>query len=175
VKRKLQPFGNSIVQLRLIREADLNTTLAWRNQDGARIWFKTTRTLTPEQHAAWFDQYIQRDDDFLFIVEADGRPVGQASVYGINQEESVAEIGRFLVAPEAAGRGYMSLACGELLRCCADTLGLRSVFLEVRKENERAIRIYARNGFIGEEIADGFLRMTLVLSNLAKGASSVDA
>ncbi|HEY4088565.1 MAG TPA: GNAT family N-acetyltransferase [Bryobacteraceae bacterium] len=176
MKRSLQPFGDANVQLRLITERDLDTTLAWRNRDSARMWFKTNRTISPEQHWAWFERYLQRDDDFLFIVEANGQAVGQAAVYGIDREKHIAEVGRFLIAPEAAGRGYMSHACDELLRCCAETLGLRSVFLEVREENQRAIRLYIRNGFVSEGTAGGFLRMTRNLAgDLARSTSTVNA
>jgi diamine N-acetyltransferase len=64
-------------------------------------------------------------------------------------------VGRFLTSPETAGRGYIGLACAELLRFCADTLDLKSVFLEVKENNARAIHIYARNGFREEARAEG--------------------
>ena len=164
MKRVLQPFGNAIVQLRLVAEADLDTTMGWRNRDDVRVWFKDSQIITPDQHRAWFVQYSARDDDFLFVVEAKGRPVGQASVYRVNWEEGTAEVGRFLVAPEAGGRGYIGHACAELLRFCADTLSLKLVFLEVKENNERAIRLYARNGFREEERAQGMIRMSRSLN-----------
>jgi diamine N-acetyltransferase len=159
MKPVVQPFGNGIVQLRLITEADLVTTMAWRNREDVRVWFKNSQAITLDQHRAWFSQYASKADDFLFIVEAEGKPVGQASVYRIDSDEFNAEIGRFLVAPEAAGRGYIGLACSELLRFCADTLNLKSVFLEVKENNRRAIQIYTRNGFLLDGNSDGLLLM----------------
>jgi diamine N-acetyltransferase len=172
MKRTVKPFGNTVVQLRLIAEGDLDTTLGWRNRDDARIWFKNSQTITPDQHRAWFSQYTAWDDDFLFVIENEGVPVGQASVYGIDWEGGVAEVGRFLVAPEACGRGYIGIACGELLRFCADSLKLKSVFLQVKENNQRAIRIYARNGFLEESRAGGLLRMSCRLGDSWRASAS---
>jgi diamine N-acetyltransferase len=145
--------------------------MRWRNRDDARIWFKNSQIITPDQHRAWFSQYSAKDDDFLFVIESQGRPVGQASVYDINRVGGSAEVGRFLVAPEASGRGYAGLACSELLRFCANTLELRSVFLEVKENNEKAIKIYARNGFREEARAGGMIRMSRPLDEgLARSA-----
>jgi len=160
MKRPVQPFGNEVVRLRLLAEADLGMTMSWRNRDDVRTWFKNSQIITTDQHQAWFAQYSARDDDFLFVVEAQGRPVGQASVYGIDWRAGTAEVGRFLAAPEGTGRGYIGLACAELLRFCADTLHLKSVFLEVKEDNARAIGIYARNGFREEARAGGMIRMS---------------
>jgi RimJ/RimL family protein N-acetyltransferase len=142
-------------------------TMAWRNRGDVRIWFRNSQVITADQHRAWYSQYLERDDDFTFIVEAQGQPVGLASVYGIDPANATAEVGRFMVSPGARGRGYIGLACKELLRFCADSLLLKSVFLEVKEENERAIRIYARNGFREVAKAGGFLRMTCLLSEAA--------
>lgn len=158
------PFGNAVVQLRLITEADLETTVAWRNRDDVRVWFKNSQIITMDQHRAWFTQYAVKDNDFLFVVENENRPVGQASVYDIDWKKGSAEVGRFLVAPEAGGRGFISLACGELLQFCRHTLNLKSVFLEVKENNERAIRIYERNGFQEESRAEGMVRMSRSLN-----------
>ncbi len=175
MKRTLQPFGNSEVQLRLITEADLDLTMGWRNREDVRAWFKNSHIITIDQHRAWFAQYTGRDDDFVFIVEALGQPVGQASVYGIEWEKGTAEVGRFIAAPGAAGRGYIGLACAELLRFCRTSLHLNFVFLEVKEDNERAIHLYARNGFREEERAHGLIRMVHSLDQGVEGGVCAQA
>jgi RimJ/RimL family protein N-acetyltransferase len=170
MKPVLQTFGNDIVQLRLITEADLDMTMAWRNRDDVRIWFKNSQVITPDRHRAWFADYSVKEDDFVFVVEAGRRPVGQVAVYRINWVDGIAEVGRFLVAPEAMGLRYIGLACAELLHFCSATLNLKSVFLEVKENNERAIRIYARNGFREEARADGIIRMSRSLKKDLAGS-----
>lgn len=159
MKRNVAPFGNDVVRLRLIEERDLETTLSWRNRDEARIWFKTAGLIPLDQHRAWYQSYLKKDDDFLFIIEANNKLVGQASVYGIDWNSLRAEIGRFLVAPGESGKGYINQACGQLVRFCTETLGVTYLFLEVFEDNEKAIRIYKRNGFVEEQRYAGLIRM----------------
>ena len=168
MKRSIAPYYYESVCLRLITESDLETTLTWRNREDARVWFKTSNLLTLEQHEAWFHRYQHKDDDFLFIVEVGGASVGQASVYDIHWETGRAEIGRFLISPENGGKGYITLACAALIRLCADSLNLQSLFLEVMENNERAIRLYQRNGFLEERRYDGLIRMSRELSLMEK-------
>lgn len=159
MKPPLQKFGSGRLTLRPITEADLDRTLSWRNREDVRIWFKTFDRIDPGQHRLWFAQYSERDDDFVFLVEFDGAPVGQASVYGIDRADRTGEVGRFIAAPEARGRGLMDLACAELLRFCSDTLQLTSVYLDVKENNARAIGLYRRQGFEEEGRRDGIVRM----------------
>jgi diamine N-acetyltransferase len=162
MKRSLPSFGDDALQLRLIEDGDLRETLSWRNRDKARVWFKTSTPLTYEQHSNWFHQrYLPNDNDFLFVVEADGVLVGQASVYDIDWQARSAEVGRFLVAPEGAGKGYISRACAELIRICWRELSLHYVFLEVIESNERAIGLYKKHGFSEEQRYDGLIKMGL--------------
>lgn len=164
MKRSIAPFCNESIRLRLIEEPDLEATLSWRNRDDARFWFKTTDKLTIEQHLAWFHPYLSKDDDFLFVIEARGKMVGQASVYNIQWANRSAEIGRFLVAPESKGKGYIGSACSELVHFCTNSLKLRYLFLEVIDTNDRAIQIYHQNGFSEERRYNGLIRMGRALT-----------
>jgi len=158
-KRYVEPVGNGALRLRLIEQRDLETTLAWRNRDAARVWFKTSNQLTLEQHQVWFHRYLNKDDDFMFVAEVGGKLVGQVSVYGIQWEKNCAEIGRFLVAPESGGKGYMTRASEALIRLCVDMLNLNYLFLEVIETNDRAICLYRRLGFLEEHRYSGLVRM----------------
>ena len=165
MKRNVEPFGNGIVHLRLIEEKDLETTLSWRNRDEARVWFKSTSTISIGQHREWFQRYQEKDNDFLFVIEVNNKLVGQASVYDIDWDTGQAEVGRFLAAPDEGGKGYISHACGQLVRFCAETLEITYLFLEVLENNEKAIRVYKRNGFEEEQSYDGLVRMSCSLLN----------
>lgn len=159
MKQHVAPFGDGTVVLRLMEERDLETILAWRNRDDARIWFKDCSKIAFDAHLAWFRSYLQKEDDFFFLIEANGEPVGQCGVYDINNGS--AEIGRFLVAPEMAGKGYIGRSCAEIIRFSTGSLNLSYLFLEVMEENAKAIRVYTRQGFAEESRKDGLIRMGL--------------
>lgn len=161
--RRISAFDGGGVCLRPLAAGDLEKTLAWRNRDDARQWFKTTERIGLEQHLAWFERYQNKDDDLVFIVETGGVAVGQVAVYDISREAGTAEVGRFLVAPEAAGKGYLFAACRALVDYCQSELQLRKVYLEVFENNQRAIRIYDEIGFVATIRRDGLLHMERVL------------
>src|SRR6187549_2663337 len=96
-KRTITPLENGRVRLRLLEESDLPATLAWRNQDHIRKWFFHSDVIAPDQHRAWWDRYLQKDDDFVFVIEETEslkRPVGQVALYNIDWENGTAEYGR---------------------------------------------------------------------------------
>ena len=81
-KRPIAPLPGPRTTLRLLSPADLPRTLAWRNQERVRTAFITSSVLSEDGHRRWFDAYVERDDDFVFIIEArdSGRPVGQVVI-----------------------------------------------------------------------------------------------
>lgn len=161
--KPVRAFDAGAVRLRPLTSEDLEATLAWRNRDDARKWFKTTAPIALDQHMAWFERYRRKDDDVVFVVEADGVPVGQVAVYDIDQGAGSAEVGRFLVAPEAAGKGYLYAACSALVDYCARVLNLQRLHLEVFEGNSRALRIYTAIGFVEARRNDGLIFMEKVL------------
>ncbi|SDA91060.1 GNAT family N-acetyltransferase [Mesorhizobium qingshengii] len=159
MKQHIAPFGDGIIVLRLVEERDLKTILDWRNRDDARVWFKTSDKLAFDRHLAWYNSYLQKEDDFLFLVEVDGRSVGQCGIYDIDENAGSAEVGRFLVAPEMAGKGYIGRSCAEIVRFGTQFLKLSYLFLEVMEQNTKAIRLYTREGFVEEGRSGGLIRM----------------
>lgn len=150
-KRSLPAVENESVRLRLLRSDDLPLTLRWRNQDHIRRWFFYSVLIAPEQHASWFEQYQQRDDDFVFIIEdirAGDQPVGQVALYHIDWAQERAEFGRLMIGEaSAAGKGLAFAATQLALKIAFQDLALQEVYLEVFSDNRRAIAIYSGAGF----------------------------
>lgn len=136
-------------------------TLAWRNRDGVRQRFIHSDVITPEAHRGWFDRYLQKPDDLVLVVLEPGSddPVGQVAIYGIDPVRREAEVGRFVVSPQHEGRGKMRSALQGLLKLAWTRLGLRSVYLSVRADNERAIALYSGLGFVETGRREGIVHM----------------
>jgi diamine N-acetyltransferase len=154
-KRSIAPLANGRLRLRLLEEADLSITLDWRNRDENRRWFFSSDVIAPEQHRRWFEQYRQRDDDFVFVIEeteALKRPVGQLSLYHIEWTTGRAEFGRLLMGdPEARGLGLAQLATTLLVDEAMEHWGLHDIRVECRTSNTRAIAVCAASGFQAQE------------------------
>ena len=168
-KRQISPVETKHIRLRLLEEKDLDQTLSWRNQDHIRRWFFHSEVILPEQHAAWFQKYRDRDDDFVFIIEERGRnnrPIGQAAIYNIDWERRQAEFGRLMIGvKDALGKGFALAATQAILQVAHNILNLKSVYLEVYKNNHKAIKIYKTVGFIVLDTATDILRMQNILGN----------
>ncbi len=167
-KRTILPIQGDGVRLRLLEEEDLPLTLKWRNRDDIRVWFVNSDVIPPENHLKWFAQYQDRDDDFVFIIEAQfgtWKPIGQVSLYGIDWDKGHAKFGRLLIGEMLArGQGLAKEAVRLIMDYGFERLGLVRMELEVFETNQPAIRIYKDCGFeeIGAE--QGMLHMSKSLS-----------
>lgn len=170
-KRSVPPICGRRVRLRLLEEADLPLTLAWRNRDAVRVWFTHSDVLSPETHRAWFEKYRVRDNDFVFVIElpsenGPARPVGQLSVYDIDWSRGTAEIGRLLVGePDAERRGYGVEAFRLLCGYSFTGLGLRTLLGRVLPHNSRSQALCLRCGFVNQGIGGGHVNLTLQASD----------
>lgn len=164
-KRPVAPLVNGRVRLRLIEEADLPLTRAWRNRDHIRKWFINSDVIVPERHQAWYQQYRDRDDDFVFIVEETEtlkRPVGQIALYNVDWVGKRAEVGRMMIGePEARGLGLARLAVNRLVGAAFDTFGLDEAYLDVLANNAPAISLYTACGFEESHRHAGLIRMQI--------------
>jgi diamine N-acetyltransferase len=162
-KRTIPPLVGNRVRLRLLEEADLPQTRAWRNQAHIRRWFVNSSVIEPEQHQRWFEAYRDRDDDFVFIIEETQdlrKPIGQVALYRIDWDRGKAEYGRLMIGEaDAAGRGLAREATDVLLRFATTTLKIHEIELEVFADNAAAIKIYAACGFRVRERSGSLLRM----------------
>jgi RimJ/RimL family protein N-acetyltransferase len=150
-KRQIEPFAHGRVRLRLLSEPDLPMTLAWRNQDHIRKWFFDSAPITAEQHRAWFAQYADRDDDFVFIIEETReflKPVGQLAVYKIDYAVGRGEFGRILIGEaDAARTGLAREATRLLVHFTFEQLGLIEVVAFVKNDNLVSQRMLLSSGF----------------------------
>lgn len=162
-KDSIAALVNGRVRLRLLADADLALTLSWRNDEDNRRWFFTTDPIPLDVHQRWFEQYRNRDDDFVFVIEETEslkRPVGQLSLYRIEWDTGRAEFGRLLIGdPEAKGLGLAQLATACLTDEALTRWRLREIRCECRTVNTRAIAVCAACGFVAQEPVDGVTLM----------------
>jgi RimJ/RimL family protein N-acetyltransferase len=151
MKRSIPPLVGGRVRLRLLEETDLPMTLAWRNHNDVRKWFFSSDIISPDHHRAWYEQYKDRDDDFVFVIEETEtlkRPVGQVSAYGIEWTAARAKFGRLMIGDDdARGMGLARLATARLVEEALTRWGLRELNLECFETNRAALRIYEACGF----------------------------
>lgn len=150
-----QEIAGARTRLRPIVQADLESLRLWRNAN--REMFLDNREITPEGQRAWFQAYVERDDDCLYIIESvGGIAIGCVGLSEIDREAGVAEFGRLLIGEEGfRGAGFARDAAAALVSHARDVLGLRELRLMVLHGNERAQALYSALGFREDASLDG--------------------
>jgi len=128
------------VRLRSAGPGDLERLRSWKN--GAKESFFHKGDINELMQRAWFAGYLERADDFMFIVECEGRDAG---CLGFRLHDDAADIYNVIAAPEKRGQGVMTAA----LRLLCSHIGARhtkSIGCAVIKGNP-ALRFYECCGF----------------------------
>lgn len=145
------PIVGKRVTLRLLEQRDLAMTREWRNQDRVRMKFVTTNKLEPESHQRWFEGYLAKDDDYLFVIEETetlNKPVGQIGMYNIDRQAKQAEYGRLMIGEEnALGLGIAAEASRLMIEHFRKNFAIEHVYLEVKADNQSAYKLYESLGF----------------------------
>jgi RimJ/RimL family protein N-acetyltransferase len=136
------------------RESDVEVAYAWDRDPELAAW--NGRTPISISLSAARRDYLARWEDpnvKTFIMEAEGEPIGMATLYNFRQ--SGCELGIKIGPEDLRGKGYASEAVSLLVAYTFDALGLTIVRGSTLAHNDRMRRVFEKNGF--EQIGDGSL------------------
>ncbi len=143
-------LDGKIINLRLVKEEDAEFILKLRNNKELSKFISPTNINLNEQRE-WIRNYKIREkkrEEFYFIVENKyGISCGTVRIYNINYENKETTWGSFIldkIRPEGSSTEVIELSLEFIL----EKLKLEKVYLDVRKENYKAIHIYEKNNFI---------------------------
>lgn len=135
----LRPQNPERILLRAAVAADGPILREWKNAQ--REFFFFNEEISEAMQARWMTAYFERPDDYMFMVERDGRPVG---CLGLRFEAGRGDIYNVILGDQPLrGGGVMSIALRAVLtfgRGLCEDIGLK-----VLKTNP-AVSFYARNG-----------------------------
>ena len=144
------------VVLRTASRPDLEALRTWKNAN--RDYFFHRKLITTGQQADWFDAYLDRPDDHMFVIVKASHPVG---CIGFRLLEGSVDFYNLIVGDVAARHeGVMTMAFHKLAREASQKYPGLPIAVVVLIANP-AVGWYQRRGFsIVEEFADSF-RMVL--------------
>jgi diamine N-acetyltransferase len=142
---------NHSIRLRPLEREDLRS-VHLRNNNAAimRYWFEEPYE-TFDELTALYDAHVHDQTERRFIVEHQNDRAGLVELVEIDLIHRRAEF-QIIIAPEQQGRGIAGQATRLALDYGFKTLNLHKIFLHVDQENEKAIHIYARIGFVQEGV-----------------------
>jgi [ribosomal protein S5]-alanine N-acetyltransferase len=158
--------GGSPVILRPLRGRDRLEWEALRaeNIDWLRPWEATSPEPTVTRLA--FRQLVRQFDREAsdgrlqpFVIETEGRLVGQMHLFGIAWGSLRSASAGYWVAKSVAGRGIMPLALAAACDHAFIGLGLHRVEVNIRPENSASLRVVEKLGFRDEGLRPHYLHI----------------
>ncbi len=156
------------MRLRPIRRRDAREwrEVRNRNRDWLRPWEATVPPGLPQAETQTFGQmarYLRAeaaDGRMLpFVVEYEGRLVGQLTVAGIMWGSLCSAHIGYWVDKAVAGRGIIPTAVALAVDHCFFTLGLHRIEVNIRPENRPSRRVVEKLGFREEGLRPRYLHI----------------
>lgn len=137
-------------ELRPLTPEDSPTLLRWRNLPEIARYMYTDHAISPEEHAAWFDRTMNRDDARYWIIVADGVDVGVVNITDIDPHHRTCSWAFYIADPAARGKGTGAFTEYTILESVFSEMGMRKLSCEVLASNPAVLAMHERFGFVRE-------------------------
>lgn len=137
------------IRLRPVQSADLPNLSVLRNDFALQLQLLSSpRPNTIEQVQAWLQKRSSEPDSLFFVIAklSDDECLGFVQLTQIQLLHGHASLG-ICLAPKARGQGYAKQALALLETYATAIFNLRKILLEVRADNQSAIRLYTQSGY----------------------------
>ena len=148
--------------LRTLEKNDLERARAWVNdQQIARLMLRSRHVSVMDQRQ-WFEDLKKDKSKIIFAIKTvkEKKHIGNMGLYEIDESHKKAKLWILLGDKAFWGKGLGKEAVSLLLEYAFLHLNLKKVWLEVDKENIRAVHCYEKAGFIKE----GLLRSDVFIA-----------
>ncbi len=130
-------------------EAALEVFLRTHAQTDYLLTYPDENTLTAEQEGRWLKAKAESENEVEILAEVDGVVAGLAGIDAVGSQAKVRHRADFGISVD---RRYWNLGIGRALleACveCARNAGYEQIELNVVAENERAVEMYSKAGFV---------------------------
>lgn len=135
-------------------------TRKWRNSEQIAKYFKIPY-ITENVHKNWLNSLKQeKPKTVAFLIKKDGINVGVTYFHSIDYDHKFADWGIYIYPSSFCGLGIGTIVLDKCLDFARQNLDLSFLYLDVMKDNLKAVKLYEKFGFIfvGIEENENFLR-----------------
>jgi RimJ/RimL family protein N-acetyltransferase len=136
------------VALRPVDESDYPLIQRWMNHP--EVWHYMDYEAPYSLADVREDVERARREGHPFTIVVDGRPIGRIGLNQFRRRDRICSLYMFIGEPAFWGQGFARDAVMALLGYAFDRLDLRQIQLWTLQENDRAIAMYRRCGFVEE-------------------------
>jgi len=148
-------IGNLI--LRKPTQTDVEELFVLKNNEKAAFLLGGVfHQYTKEDISRWIDFHNGNKEELLFVIfdKVEGRLIGHAGFYKIDQIARKAEYGILIADDNSRGKGFGTLCTNMMIDYAFNTIGMNKVTAEVLDENKASAAMFKKCGFR----VDGVLR-----------------
>lgn len=155
------------IYIRPLRESDALVSWSWRNDP--QVWAFTGSKpdcyISEEIELNWIRRVLQEKSSkrFAICVAENNEYIGNVQLTHI--EDDTAQFHIFIGNKLYWGKGVSTSATKQILSVARESLELKTIYLEVNKNNLAAIKSYEKNGFKVGSSCGEVLKMTVDLKN----------
>lgn len=156
---KILSLKNKIT-LQTIGKEDIELLRKWKNEN--KDYFFYNKEISPSEQLEWFDSYLERKEDYIFIIDYKGIKIG---CIGFRVIDTQIDIYNVILGDKMFSRqGLMSLALKLMCSYVIDEYDM-NITLKVLAANKAARKWYRKNGFIEKSSKDNYIFMELMLKD----------
>lgn len=133
----------------------LELSFAWLADEEIK-YMTLTPSFSKESQEQWFASLPERKDYYIRGILANGVPIGACGLKHITKTEG--EYWGYIGEKAYWGKGIGKLMMATIEQYAHD-IGLVKIYLHVREDNERAIRLYASKGYLNMGIENSLMKM----------------
>jgi diamine N-acetyltransferase len=156
------------IKLRALSTDDIDKTLNWHNQeDISDLYSGHPFPVNIEMERKWLEKVITSNfPTTVFGIEYSENKIliGITLLKDINMINRTAEYAIYIGDEQYRGKGLSLEATLETLKFGFNKLGVNRIYLKVLEENNKAIKLYQKTGFVKE----GLLRSAVFKNNVFK-------
>jgi RimJ/RimL family protein N-acetyltransferase len=123
-------------------ETDQDSLRRWKNDHRTSFFYQ--EIIQPEQQLKWFQKYQDRSDDYMFMVEEDGCPIGCMAFRII--DENTIDLYNIIRGDSGTGNVSMRDAMHVMLAYIKERFTDKEIKCDVLKDNP-AVLWYQKCGF----------------------------
>ena len=143
------------VRLRHVEREDLPRFVEWLNDPEVSLGLSIHIPLSMDEEESWYEQVLKSpNEERPLCIEArheEGwKLIGNSGFFTVDWRNRNAEFGIFIGERADWNHGYGTEVVKLILEHGFSTLNLHRIFLRVFADNQRAIRVYEKIGFVHE-------------------------
>jgi UDP-4-amino-4,6-dideoxy-N-acetyl-beta-L-altrosamine N-acetyltransferase len=135
------------INLRLLSVQDIEMVRSWRNSPEVASYMYNESYITEEQQGNWFNKISKDSNSIYWIIEYESKPLGLASVTGIDRTLNSCYWAFYLGDTSVRGGGIGAKVEFNVLDYVFTQLNLNKLRCEVFVSNDKVIKMHEKFGF----------------------------